>query len=236
MSIEGSIIHQDFLEICEFLPENFVDLLILDSPYDLSKNYNGRRFRNRTKSQFREWFTGVIKSIRPLLMRSASIYVCSEWRTSLLISDILDKEFIVRNRITWERDRGRGALRNWKNASEDISFCTVSDHYPFNRADVMTKCKVLAPYTNKNGTPKDWTEESGSRFRLTCPSNLWTDITVPSWSMPENTDHPTPEPEKLIAKLVLASSNPGEFVFDPFIGSGTTAVAVNKLRIQFADV
>jgi site-specific DNA-methyltransferase (adenine-specific) len=47
--------------------------------------------------------------------------------------------------------------------------------------------------------------------------------------MPENTNHPTQKPEKLVAKLILASSNPGDLVFDPFGGSGTTAVVARKL-------
>jgi site-specific DNA-methyltransferase (adenine-specific) len=54
--------------------------------------------------------------------------------------------------------------------------------------------------------------------------------------MPENTDHPTQKPEKLIAKLVLASSHMGDMVFDPFLGSGTTAVVARKLGRQFLGV
>jgi len=54
--------------------------------------------------------------------------------------------------------------------------------------------------------------------------------------MPENTDHPTQKPEKLIAKLILASSNPGDFVFDPFLGSGTSAVVARKLGRSFCGV
>ncbi len=54
--------------------------------------------------------------------------------------------------------------------------------------------------------------------------------------MPENTDHPTQKPEKLIAKLILASSNPNDFVFDPFFGSGTTCVVAKKLNRKFSGI
>ena len=54
--------------------------------------------------------------------------------------------------------------------------------------------------------------------------------------MPENTDHPTQKPEKLLAKIILASSRPGDFVFDPFLGSGTTAVVAKKLGRQYCGV
>jgi site-specific DNA-methyltransferase (adenine-specific) len=65
---------------------------------------------------------------------------------------------------------------------------------------------------------------------------LWTDITVPFWSMPENTDHPTQKPEKLIAKIVLASSDPGGVVLDPFLGSGTTSVVAKKLGRRYVGI
>jgi site-specific DNA-methyltransferase (adenine-specific) len=54
--------------------------------------------------------------------------------------------------------------------------------------------------------------------------------------MPENTDHPTQKPEKLLAKLILASSNPGDLILDPFGGSGTTAVTAQKLDRRFTAV
>ncbi len=73
-------------------------------------------------------------------------------------------------------------------------------------------------------------------MRFTYPSNIWTDISIPFWSMPENTDHPTQKPEKLIAKLILASSNKGDVVFDPFLGSGTTAVTAKKLGRKFVGI
>src|SRR5438132_3762838 len=98
------------------------------------------------------------------------------------------------------------------------------------------KRRVLAPYTDEGGQPKDWTRTGNGGFRLTYPSNLWTDISIPFWSMPENTDHPTQKPEKLIAKLVLASSNAGDIVLDPFLGSGTTSVVSKKLDRIFVGV
>ena len=73
-------------------------------------------------------------------------------------------------------------------------------------------------------------------FRDTCPSNFWDDISVPYWSMPENTAHPTQKPEKLIAKLILASSNENDVVFDPFLGSGTTSVIAKKLCRRYVGI
>ncbi len=127
-------------------------------------------------------------------------------------------------------------MSNWKNCSEDIWFCTVGGEYTFNVEAVKLKRKVIAPYTNGDGQPKDWQRNDDGDFRLTHPSNLWTDISVPFWSMPENTYHPTQKPEKLIAKLILASSNPGDVVFDPFLGSGTTSVVAKKLGRNYIGI
>ena len=119
---------------------------------------------------------------------------------------------------------------------EDVWFCTVSNDYVFNLDAVKVRRKVIAPYKDASGDPKDWTESNEGRFRTTHPSNLWTDLTVPFWSMAENTEHPTQKPEKLLAKVILASSNEGDLVFDPFLGSGTTAVVASKLKRHFIGV
>ena len=89
--------------------------------------------------------------------------------------------------------------------------------------DTFEVRKVIAPYKS-DGVPKDWSETQNGKFRDTCPSNFWDDCSVPYWSMPENTAHPTQKPEKLLAKMILASSNKGDIVFDPFLGSGSTSV------------
>ena len=207
-NLTDRIINQDIQVACSFLPHMFVDLLILDPPYNLTKNFHGHIFRAQESDAYKFWFDGIMLAMLPLLRPQASVYVCSDWQTSTLIFPILDRHLNVRNRITWEREKGRGAKTNWKNNTEDIWFCTVGDEYDFNVDAVKLKRRVIAPYRDDDGKPKDWDETENGNYRLTHPSNLWSDITIPFWSMPENTDHPTQKPEKLIAKLVLASSQP----------------------------
>ena len=235
-AIENKIVNQDIFEILEFLPNSFADLLILDPPYNLTKTFNSTTFRKKSAAKYAEWLENLLVKLLPALKNNASVYVCSEWYSSTAVHLILQKYLKVRNRITWEREKGRGAKRNWKNASEDIWFATVSDDYVFNLADVKLKRRVLAPYTDLAGAPKGWQDTSAGRFRLTHPSNLWNDITVPFWSMPENTDHPTQKPEKLMAKLILASTNENDLVFDPFMGVGSSIVAAKKLNRKFLGV
>ena len=113
------------------LPNSFVDLLILDPPYNLFKNYNGTLFKEKGKREYQRWFQAVIEAVKPTLKSNASVYVCADWKTSVLIAPLLESQLRIRNRITWEREKGRGAKTNWKNNTEDIWFCTVSDSYYF---------------------------------------------------------------------------------------------------------
>lgn len=233
--ILNRVMNQDLFDAIEFLPENFVDLLFIDPPYNLSKKFDELNFRKMKDHHYEEWMDSWLSGLKKILKKTSSIYFCSDWQSSIIAGKILSKHFIIRNRITWEREKGRGAKYNWKNSSEDIWFCTVSDKFTFNVNEVKVRRNVLAPY-KQNGQPKDWNELKGSKFRDTHPSNLWTDITVPFWSMPENTIHPTQKPEKLLAKIILASSNKNDFVFDPFLGSGTTAVVSKKLERNFSGI
>ena len=233
--ITGRVIEGDVFEVMSRLPFGFVDLLIVDPPYNLSKDFNGQMFKRKGRGEYRKWFEDVINLIAPTMKADATMYVCSDWETSTLIQPILEARFHVRNRITWEREKGRGSNRNWKNNTEDIWYCTTSANYYFDAEAVKLKRKVRAPY-RADGIPKDWNQEESGKYRLTHASNIGTDITVPFWSMEENTDHPTQKPEKLLAKLILASSKAGDFVFDPFLGSGTTAVVAEKLERQWSGV
>lgn len=236
--LEGKVINQDLFEAAKHLPEAFADLIILDPPYNLSKNFHGHLFKGREKDEYAEYFGAILDAVLPALKPGGTLYVCSDWKTSMHIAPLLEERLCVRNRITWEREKGRGAKTNWKNNTEDIWFCTKSTagDYVFNVDAVKLKRKVIAPYRDLEGRPKDWDEGETGNFRLTHPSNIWTDISIPFWSMPENTDHPTQKPEKLIAKLVLASSHADGVVFDPFLGSGTTAVVCRKLGRRFVGV
>lgn len=228
-------LHQNLFDALPHLPAAFVDLLFVDPPYNLNKSFNRRSFSRMPPDEYEAWLDSWLGRLVKTLKPTASVYICGDWQSAAAIQRVAQNYFVVRNRITWEREKGRGAKTNWKNSSEDIWFCTMSDDYVFNVEAVKLKRRVIAPYT-ENGQPKDWQQTQRGRFRLTHPGNLWTDLTVPFWSMPENTDHPTQKPEKLLAKIILASSNPGDVVLDPFLGSGTTSVAAKKLGRQYVGI
>lgn len=225
----------DLFQVLPLLPGGFVDLLIADPPYNLDKDFHGKKFKKSSGELYESYTDSWVRALLPVLKENASVYVCCDWESSSAISRVLQKYFHVRNRITWQREKGRGAQANWKNGMEDIWFATKSKEYTFNVDAVKLRRRVIAPY-RENGIPKGWHESRDGRFRDTFPSNFWDDISIPYWSMAENTAHPTQKPEKLLAKLILASSNPGDVVFDPFLGSGSTAVTARKLNRRYCGI
>lgn len=234
-SILNKTITGDCLEVLPLLPEGFIDLLIADPPYNLDKDFHGIKFKKTSDEIYEEYTEAWVNAIIPHLKKDASIYVCCDWVSSSSIERVLKNHFHIQNRITWQREKGRGALANWKNGMEDIWFATNSKNYTFNVEAVKIRRKVIAPY-KVDGKPKDWEETENGNFRNTYPSNFWDDISIPYWSMPENTAHPTQKPEKLLAKLILASSNAGDVVFDPFLGSGSTSVTAKKLGRNYIGI
>ena len=225
----------DCLAVLPLLPRCFADLLIADPPYNLDKDFHGSRFSRMDDAAYEAYTIQWLDATLPCLKPNGSVYVCCDWRSSAVISRVLESRLHVRNRITWQREKGRGAKKNWKNAMEDIWFATVSEDYSFDADAVRQRRRVLAPYRDK-GQPKDWQETKDGRFRDTAPSNFWDDISIPYWSMPENTAHPTQKPEKLMAKLILASCPKGGTVLDPFLGSGSSAVTAKKLGRHFVGI
>ena len=226
----------DMLEMIKYIPDEFANLIIIDPPYNLTKNFNGMKFNYRSENSYDEylatWFPKICKKLKP----NGSLYMCGDWKCTSSLQRAIEKELTIINRITWQREKGRGAKSNWKNGMEDIWFAVKNPNdYYFNVEAVMIKRRVLAPY-KVDGKPKDWDESENGNFRLTYPSNFWDDISIPYWSMPENTAHPTQKPEKLLAKLILASSNRGDVVFDPFLGSGSTSVTAKKLNRHFVGI
>lgn len=227
----------DVNKFLSLLPDSFADLIIIDPPYNLSRRFGQTRFAKTSEDQYedylRSWLPAVCNKLKP----NGSLYLCGDWHSTSSLQRVLSENLTIINRITWQREKGRGAKQNWKNSMEDIWFAVKDpDNYNFNLDAVKMRRRVKAPYKHNDGQPKDWENTEQGKFRDTCPGNFWDDISIPFWSMPENTDHPTQKPEKLYAKLILASSNEGDIVFDPFLGSGTSAVVAKKLGRRYVGI
>ncbi|MFC2655326.1 MAG: DNA-methyltransferase [Segatella salivae] len=233
---DNSVINADLFDCLDAIPNDYFHLIIIDPPYNLAKDFHGNKFSKLNTTSYeaylRSWFGKVCDKLAP----NGTLYMCGDWQCSLSMQKVISERLTILNRITWQREKGRGAKANWKNAMEDIWFAVKNpkDYY-FDVEAVKMKRKVIAPY-KVDGKPKDWEQTESGNFRITYPSNFWDDISIPFWSMPENTDHPTQKPEKLYAKLILASTKPGDKVFDPFLGSGASAVVAYKLNRNYVGI
>lgn len=235
-NVNDSVINGDVFDALDKLPNKFADLIIIDPPYNLDKDFNGKKFSSMKSDDYENYLRSWFYKVCDKLKDNGSLYMCGDWKCTSSMQRVIEEKLTVINRITWQREKGRGAKSNWKNGMEDIWFAVKNpkDYY-FNVEAVKMKRKVIAPY-KLDGQPKDWQETEDGNFRLTYPSNFWDDISIPFWSMPENTDHPTQKPEKLYAKLILGSSKEGDIVFDPFLGSGTSAVVAKKLNRHYCGI
>lgn len=238
----NSVICGDFTEINNQIPDGYFDLILLDPPYNISKQYGSHSFKALDDDEYYEYILKIFKRCLRKLKASGTMYVCGDWKTSYIQRKALEwcehqSMCDVINRITWARDKGRGANNNWKNNIEDIYMVVKSkDNYYFDVNAVKMRKTVLAPYKDKNGNNKDWQDDGKGAYRMSYPSNIWFDITVPFWSMAENTEHPTQKPEKLYAKLILASSKENDVIYEPFAGVFTGCVTAQKLNRNWVGV
>ena len=151
--VSDSVINGNCIEALAALPDGFAGLLIADPPYNLDKNYAETRFARMNTGDYRAFTERWLNAVLPKLRKDASVYVCCDWRSGMVIGPLLEERLHLRGRITWQREKGRGAAKNWKSACEDIWFCTVSDDYHFDRSAVRLRRRVIAPY-RADGKPK----------------------------------------------------------------------------------
>ena len=154
----------DSMAVMPLLPRAFADLVIVDPPYNLAKDFGGAKFKKLSDEEYEKYTESWLLALLPLMKENASIYVCCDWLSSTAIGRVLKRHLHVQNRICWQREKGRGAKNNWKNCTEDIWFATVSDDYTFNIEDVKIKRKVIPNVS----------EEDVAQLRLPCtPQPFW---------------------------------------------------------------
>ena len=136
-------INGDILESLKYLPDNFADLIIIDPPYNLTKNFNGKVFSARSEASYdaylETWFPLVCKKLKD----NGSLYICGDWKCTSSLQKAVEKELTILNRITWQREKGRGAKSNWKNGMEDIWFAVKNPNDYYFDVDSVEKSSPL---------------------------------------------------------------------------------------------
>ena len=114
----NTVIQGDIFSAYNLIPSKSVDLLFLHPPYNLSKQFHNNSFNKTTEEKYTQWFRSWFELLIPTLKDTATVYICSDWQTSISIYEVIKDLLIIRNRITWEREKGRGAKTNFKNSLE----------------------------------------------------------------------------------------------------------------------
>lgn len=214
----------DCLELLRSLPDASVDLVVSSPPYNLGKEYEA-------KKALQYYLAGqsvVLHECARVLKKTGSVF----WqvgafadRGMLIPLDVRffpileDCGLIPRNRIMWVRQHGLHGQKKFSCRHESVLWFTKSDTYKFN----LDNIRVPQKYQNK----KAWTGEK--KGQLTCnpngknPGDIWLFRNV-KHNHEEQTIHPCQFPEDMIARIVLATTDPGDVVFDPYMGAGTVAV------------
>ena len=189
------------------LKNDSVDLIIADPPYNLGKNY-GNGSDNLAFNEYLEFSRRWISECKRVLAPHGTIYIFVGFRLISYIYQMLEKEFEFRfvNWICWHYTQGIGKTRGFSPRHDDILMFSKTAKYVFNLDEVRIPQKYYRSVNNMRGAN---------------PGDVW-EFSHVHYCNDNRQGHPTQKPEGLIERMVLASSNPGDSVLDPFAGSGTT--------------
>ena len=239
---QTQILEDDVLTALSRVPEEAVQLCVTSPPYNIGKSYEKGSFA--TFDAYREWMTGVLEVIFLKLKPGGSLCLqvgnhVSEGRVKPLdyvfVPILEDIGFILRNRIIWKFNFGLHAQRRLSGRYETLLWLTKGDEYKFNLDPIRVKqiypgkrhsaskgAKAGAPSGNPQGkNPSDfWTFNPEDAF---FGESVW-DIPNVKANHPEKTTHPCQFPNELADRCILAFSDKGDLVLDPFVGTGTTAI------------
>ncbi|MEW5988682.1 MAG: site-specific DNA-methyltransferase [Chloroflexota bacterium] len=202
-------------------PNACVDLIIADPPYNLGKDYGNNRDQKtwREYEAFtRRWLAEAIRLLKP----AGSLYVFMGVRFISRLFIALEEDFglVFNGWITWHYTQGMGRKAGFSPRHEDILYFTRTPTYTFNLDDIRIPQKYYRQRNNMAGAN---------------PGDVWQFSHV-HYSNPERENHPTQKPEALIERIIRASSNPGDVVLDPFVGSGTTCRVAKALHREWIGI
>jgi site-specific DNA-methyltransferase (adenine-specific) len=205
----------DAIDLLSTLEEDSVDLIIADPPYNLGKSY-GNNSDEMSFSDYLDFTRKWLFECGRVLKKTGSIYVFMGFRYISYLYDIMDKELDLRfnSWIVWHYTQGVGKTKGFSPRHDDVLFFTATDEFTFNLDDIRVPQKYYRQRNNMRGAN---------------PGDVWTFSHV-HYSNPNRQAHPTQKPEGLIERMVLASSNSGDLVLDPFSGSGTTLRVCDQLE------
>ena len=225
-----TIYHGDALEVLGGkIPNESIDLIFADPPYNIGKRFG--EFRDKWLSEetyndwCRTWLALCIEKLKP----TGSMYVMSSTQAMPFIDIFLRSKITIQSRIVWTYDSsGMQAKKYYGSMYEPILFCVQNPkRYTFNAEDILVEAKTGA-------TRKliDYRKPVPAQYNTKkVPGNVWP-LSRVRYRMDEYEDHPSQKPEELLSRIILASSNEGDVILDPFAGSFTASAVARTLNRQ----
>lgn len=196
----------DILDKIQEIPDNSVDLIVTDPPYNLNKDY-GNNHDFLILSEYLEFTRKWLKEADRVLKKNGTIYIFMGMRLISYIYEILENEmgYFFNSWIVWHYTQGIGKTMGFSPRHDDILMFTKSKSFKFNLDDIRVPQKYYRSVNNMRGAN---------------PGNVW-EFSHVHYCSKSRLEHPTQKPEGLYERMILASSDEGDTVLDPFAGSGT---------------
>ena len=244
----------DCLRVMKGIEEDSVDLIYLDPPFFSNKNYeviwkDGAEIRGfedchwyeqgkRRNSVYVyiEWMRERLEECKRVLKDTGSIYLHCDWHASHYLKIMMDEVFgykNFRNEIIWQYKRWSNASKNFQRMHDSILFYTKSNGYLFNIQYQPFSAKTVHRKMSVDGITN--LEEKRDVEKGIVMHDVW-DIPYIHSQSKERLGYPTQKPEKLLERIILASSNKGDVVLDPFCGCGTTLSVAKKLKRNWIGI
>ena len=223
------LLNRDFLTDVANLPDASIDLILADPPYGLGKDY-GNDSDMRSGDDFIAWTRSWLELAIPKLKPSGSLYIFCTWQYAPEIFSFLKTRLTMVNEIIWDRrvPSMGGTTRRFTSVHDNIGFFAVAKDYYFDLDPVRIPYDAVTKKarSRKLFEGSKWLEQGYN------PKDVWS-VSRLHRQHAERVDHPTQKPLEIVERMVLASCPPGGRVLDPFMGSGTTAVACARQKREF---
>lgn len=221
------IIYADALVALKTLPDNSVDLIFADPPYNIGKNFNGKIEKWETEEGYLEWCYEWLDLCVQKLKPNGSFYVMTATQFMPYFDIHLRKKLTILSRLVWSYDSsGVQAKKYYGSMYEPILFCVKDkNNYTFNTNDILVEAKTGAKrklIDYRKAVPTVYNSEK-------VPGNVW-EFSRVRYRMDEYENHPTQKPIALLERIIKASSNEGDLVLDPFSGTFTTCFVAKELN------
>ena len=226
-SNEHQIFHGDAIEALNMIEDGSIDLIFADPPYNIGKDFAGVKDKWKTDEDYLnwcyQWLELCIKKLKP----NGAFYVMTSTQFMPYFDIFIRKHMTILSRIVWSYDSsGVQAKKYFGSMYEPILYCVKDkNHYTFNSDDILVEAK-----TGSTRKLIDYRKDPPQPYNTKkIPGNVW-DFPRVRYRMDEYENHPTQKPIALLERIVLASSNIGDTVLDPFSGTFTTGYVAKLLK------